>query len=51
MDTGAFTLPWNTILPTLLKLIADLVASITLPVTTILSSPILPGSSVTLSFP
>ena len=28
---GALTLPWNTIFPTLLKLIADFVASITLP--------------------
>ena len=28
---GAVTFPWNTMFPTLLKLIADLVASITLP--------------------
>ena len=35
---GAITFPWNTIFPTLLKLIADFVASITLPCTTILSN-------------
>ena len=48
---GALTFPWNTMFPTLLKLIADLVASITLPWTTILSNATTPWLSVTVSLP